>query len=300
MSDFRNKAREVYEQGVEERGNFTPTGTPLKIYQWWAKRSPNAPERENFCHFWRVVVIWAPLMWLVNKVEDLAGRRGVQVYSLLIALALVVWLAFTVHSIGIIAICLMAAIYAAIGFFTGGYLAVPQEEIDEDFRFNRTILKPVFVLTLPFALLAFGTVKLKRAWQEDWTDYLLVTLMGLVGLGALAILVSVIIQNGLIAVFILLGIVAGIAAIFGVGVALTTFFAGRRAKRNAAARAARSKALEAFWAGEGPDPDAVEPREPSKISKFFSSVLDFAILVGQIIRVKKWKICPTVEVPKEA
>jgi hypothetical protein len=300
MSNFRTKAREVYEQGVEERGNFTPTGKPLAIYKWWAERSPNAPERENFCHFWRVVAIWAPLMWVLEGVERLAQKRGVQIYSLLVLLFILGWLVVTVHSITVIAVVVCAVVYAATGIGTGIYLAIPQERIDEDWRFDRTWLKPVFVLTLPFALVAFGATKLIRwlagVWTEKLSNAILIGLLSLWVLFILGMLVQAIIENGWQAVWIILAVIGSAALILGAVIGLTTFLSGLRAKRKAENKAAEDAAWEDYFNDRGPKPGTKPAREPGAIARFFSGVLDFLILVGQVVRVKKWKICPIVEI----
>lgn len=63
----RDKAEEIRQRGEAKRGNFSPepNSGPVKAYKYfYANSGTDEPDRENFCHFWRVVVIWAPLLWV--------------------------------------------------------------------------------------------------------------------------------------------------------------------------------------------------------------------------------------------
>ena len=39
-------------------------------------------------------------------------------------------------------------------------------------------------------------------------------------------------------------------------------------------------------------------KEPGRLKKFFAGLGDFFVLAANVVRVKKWKICPLVEVPR--
>jgi hypothetical protein len=62
------KAREVLERGATRRGTWSPKadGMSRRIYKWWQARSNDVRSQENFCHYWRVVLIWAPLRWVAK------------------------------------------------------------------------------------------------------------------------------------------------------------------------------------------------------------------------------------------
>src|SRR4051812_11756485 len=87
MSNLRTRASEIKAAGEAERGNFEPTGAPKRLYQYWLSHSTTSRadkvrtglQRENFCHFWRVVAIWAPLMFLRRGVVKAAENRFVQI-----------------------------------------------------------------------------------------------------------------------------------------------------------------------------------------------------------------------------
>lgn len=68
MSQLRQRAAQVKEVGAMERRNWNPApgSAHHKIYRWWQRKSGKHVPVENFCHFWRVVLIWAPLRWLAK------------------------------------------------------------------------------------------------------------------------------------------------------------------------------------------------------------------------------------------
>jgi hypothetical protein len=67
---IKDKSDKVLNEGMAKRATFQPPvdSGPLRAYQYWLKSSGREPFRENFCHFWRVVVIWAPLHFIGNTV----------------------------------------------------------------------------------------------------------------------------------------------------------------------------------------------------------------------------------------
>lgn len=71
MPKWQERTRAVRTQGEIARRDWNPQpgSVHLRMYQWWQERSKQGYDRprENFCHYWRVVVIWAPLRWLAPK-----------------------------------------------------------------------------------------------------------------------------------------------------------------------------------------------------------------------------------------
>jgi hypothetical protein len=65
-----DKKEEILAKGEAQRGQFDPEpgSAPVRMYQYWVDNSwvhgQSAPTRENFCHYWRIVLIWGPLWWL--------------------------------------------------------------------------------------------------------------------------------------------------------------------------------------------------------------------------------------------
>lgn len=56
-----------------ERRRWSPdvSAAHYRVYAWWSSKTGKQPVRENFCHYWRVVAIWAPLRWLAKPVAVL-------------------------------------------------------------------------------------------------------------------------------------------------------------------------------------------------------------------------------------
>lgn len=71
MPKWQERTRMVRTQGEIARRDWNPQpgSVHLRMYQWWQERSKHGYDRprENFCHYWRVVMIWAPLRWLAPK-----------------------------------------------------------------------------------------------------------------------------------------------------------------------------------------------------------------------------------------
>ena len=274
MNNIREKAAEIKAAGEAERGNFMPSGVPLRMYSYWLNNSPSKKagrinrgmERENFCHFWRVVAIWAPLLFIgrgfVRFIEHPVTLPLFGTLFALTALTLLVWsgawlglLLALVLGTGIVAVAVAIAfgvLYVRDNWWTRGAT-----------RFVKT----AFVWTSLAALAAFVVFGLTMATLE-------------IGLVFWAYLV------------------AAAAALAGAVFALeqlSTYISGKRAL----ARAEREAAYEKYLSGEGPNPNEREPREPGRVAKFFSGLGDFIVLIFQVVRVNKWKICPIVEVDRE-
>jgi hypothetical protein len=80
MSRLRDKVATLRRQGEERRGTYVPAvdGAPLRVYQWWHTKTNSDIERDNFCHYWRVVVFWAPLLGVRLTVTRLLRFKTVQ------------------------------------------------------------------------------------------------------------------------------------------------------------------------------------------------------------------------------
>lgn len=116
MSKARLLADQTWEKGAAERRDWNPEANSAhyRVYKWWMKRSGKRPTRENFCHYWRVVLIWAPLHWLVKPLLVVLG---------LAVLALVVWLVVAFPTVTPWFLAGMAtAVYIVFGCFVGKQL----------------------------------------------------------------------------------------------------------------------------------------------------------------------------------
>lgn len=308
MVNFRNKSEQVYAQGALERGEFQPTGAPLKVYQYWHSRTKNAPENENFCHFWRVVAFWAPLMWVRSILARMAQRP-------------LTWLfIFLAYAVGMLV--LGATVDWAIPFFT---LAIPMAAVGTSIggeaaqKYNKVSeiqsgMKYPFWVT---ALVSIPTFYLFRYFnglsdreQEVWANISGITLAS-----ALTILVGFIIVTGAMEIgwvilYYIFGIPLGLVVAFFSFAALGTgieFIINRIRARNKRKEGERTKSIneqyDAFLRGEGENPFAIKrhvpgPRE-QKIINFFKGIGDFLSLAWNIVRVNKWKICPMVKIDSD-
>lgn len=143
----------------------------------------------------------------------------------------------------------------------------------------------------------------EKHWRSSWTravgkiaPYLAV------GTGVcllIGLIVFLVVSRGWLSLLLAIGFLAGVIAIafaiaFGLS-QLTEYIAGRRSLKHTAERNARYDYFNEY----GRYPEA-EPTQPNTLvvylTGFFSGLADFLILITQIVRVKKWKICPMVEI----
>lgn len=228
---FKDKADDIYAKGVERRGQFNPDpgSAHLKAYLWWVENSQlgEKPKRENFCHYWRVVLFWTPLIWL-----------GFQ------AIAAVEWVLDR----------------------------LPKRKANFD-------KKPSFYRRHKSTIDSVG-MSVLLAWCAIMVIVILV-------MSAIAFWKNPV--GGLM----ILGIIVAVSAF----VSGMVFIIGRITERAKVKDAARRQefldgkiTLDEYLGNK-------EKKAPGKIAKFFNGVGDFCHLIFQVVRVKKWKICPFVEIP---
>ena len=289
---FKSKTERVLAQGRADRANYSPAAgsVPLKMYQFWANERPSkVPPRENFCHYWRVVAIWAPLWFLLTKVEKaLDSKTGKWVGGILFALAVLSILSLGAPASFIVLGCILGALYVIAGVIIG---AVSVDDKDEEIP-----SKVVYAFTLP-ALIGVGLGKFV-AWasSKDKTevvlDWILKGLFGLLiaGAAALAVYGFIVYPLGGLTV---VGILVGLAALVFVFVLVGTYLKDKYDD----SKMMRTKFIEEDT-GLGFTRE-VAVVEPTKFGKFMIAVADFFNLAFQVVRVKKWKICPIVEIPND-
>jgi hypothetical protein len=230
---FRDKANEITAAGEARRGHFNPDADSahLKVYKWWVENSQAGikPKRENFCHYWRVVVIWSPLFWLGLHLVD------------------------------------------AVDWIISKF---PKREPKAKSLKKKSFFKK-HAETIKKALMG-----------------LLYVVMTVLILVAFAGLVIAFIQDPLGGAIIVGAIVISAALITAI-----SYYIGSLVQK----RRDRDYELEQkFFNGEISFAEymGIKPKKaPGKISKFFKGVADFCHLAFQVVRVKKWKICPFVEIP---
>ena len=262
MSKFRERAREIRAKGVAERGNFTMRGVPLKIWNYWYSKTDKVIDRENFCHYWRVVFFWAPLYFLADKILDFLDTLAGKILVTLAVIGLVVWGATASVDFMILLLVMLGVTVFVTLIFGLAHLAEKNLSPKTRRRLGTTIA---------WILLAAVAAVLLLLLYLAWLDF------------------------GIIAFAWIFGVLAFVVAL-GFGMAyLADLLVGRRAVNIDRDH----EELMAYVNEHGHMPEA-EPREPGRVSKFFSGIGDFVVLIAQVVRVKKWKICPMAEVPKES
>lgn len=282
------KTRATLERGKENRGDFTPKSgsLPVKLYNYWLKNSgskraariSSGNQRENFCHYWRVVAFWAPLHALFNGViaPALDSKVTWAVVGVIVA-ALLALLFVTVNGALVIllqCLAIVVGIALAIGVIVGiSYVVaevVPRKFPNATKKVGDFVLNPKFggaVVGLVLAAIVYLTSR-----GHGVTGYVVWFCVGLViALGGYVI------------------------------VKLIDYLNGKAALKQDAWDAldwdTQDKVLDYIHAVNK------TKRQPGKVAKFFSAIgngiIDAVEFVVQVVRVNKWKICPLVEIPKE-
>ncbi len=219
MSRIRQRTQDIVRRGHENRGTWSPKvgGAPLKRYQWWCRETDTYRQQENFCHYWRVVLVWAPLLKLRRTLTPAKSWQ-------------------------------------------------PEE-----------ILLIVFVSYM-IILTAWVTV-------VAWSD-----------VGAWALLVGpLMVIAGLASVATFIMALMGIAQ-------LVEYFRCRAGKRPD--KSAKQQTVEVAEPAVEATPEPRRPVSERPIGRLAMRVLrlvghigEYAVLVAQVVRVKKWRICPIVDIP---
>jgi cellulose synthase/poly-beta-1,6-N-acetylglucosamine synthase-like glycosyltransferase len=225
MSHIEKKTEAVLAEGRRNRETWTPTlgSTPLRHYMWWREQTNKHRGQENFCHFWRVVLIWAPLLRLKMSVEKIG---------------VVKWL---------------------------------QSKVDGDRLFLG------FFLTFAMVSLVFTCIKIAVGIWEIF--------------GWWSILVSPAILLGVACV-----VIGFFLLVFIVPSKLVDIYRARRRRRRIFVSSS-SEYVRLRLTSTREMPSRLH-RVGKRAGSFGYSVWDYLVLVVQVIRVKKWKICPLVEIPE--
>lgn len=236
---FATKAQEIKIQGEMARGEFNPRpGTAhLKMYKYWLDNGGLAPKQENFCHYWRVVIFWGPVFWLVLTVLiPLFTSRPMRAFG---------------RGLGKI-------------FSTpaDAYIQIPHE-------------------------------KRRKFW--DTVALIFGIVVGLFFLGLVAVAFF---KEPIESLIVTAAAIGFLAAAIGFGY-LVSVLIDRADKRRMAQRDSFFEKLdkgEITWEQF----DSIGNKKPWRIRKFFRGVGEFLVLLFQVVRVKKWKVCPLVTIPEKS
>lgn len=310
MNNLRAKAREIKAEGEAERGNFTPSGVPKRLYQWWLANTNSkkgkairwGDRKENFCHFWRVVLIWAPFMGLRKAAEKaLPFIIGVALLAIVAGfVALLVFEPSLLWQIPVVAVAAVVIILIMFGIPVGIEWATgpePFENVDMStgraYKWMRFFVPTVVV----FFLIAKFFLKVGPVVGRFFEGKGHLVAGALAVLGVIGFELALALTSGWVFALQMTGLmvaiaIAGLFVVFLCAL-LSDYISGLRAK----ARRRDDALLDAFIEKHGRMPTKAEQRKPpGRLARFFTGMADFIVLIAQVVRVKKWKICPVVEV----
>jgi hypothetical protein len=237
---LRDKNKKVLSEGARERATFQPEpdSAPLKVYQYWLRVTDREPFRENFCHFWRVVLIWAPLAFLVHE--------G---------------------------------------------------------------LKPVFT-SRPMRKFGRGVAWVFQKPNEKWKEVpfetrdkiewgILYGVMTIFCLAALVGVVALVMSEGWLPLVFIIGSLAAVVGFVTLLVWLGEIVTQRKRAKRAERDRLRRENYSEYLAKDDEFLPKKESRLKTRVKAFFRGLGDFLILIVNVVRVKKWKICPLVEIPEQ-
>lgn len=275
MSKFADKAESIKAEGAAKRKEWTPEGAPLNLYNYWLRNSDskkakairNGERQENFCHFWRVVAIWAPLLWVWSKVERVIDHAAF--FPTIFGIIVIGFVLSVIFSEGLPGVLILVTILASVAAALATAVGVS-----------------ALIDRYPVAAKKVGKVLGK-------------VVGALMGVGAIAVFVWVF---GVVGIVLLAvgGILGGVVYFNITRIGEWIERQRERSKaREKIARAARRARYEAYYEEHGYYPYAKPAREPGKVKKFFTGVGDFIIMLAQVARVKKWGVCPIVDIAQE-
>jgi ABC-type multidrug transport system fused ATPase/permease subunit len=282
MSRLRDKVAAHRRQGEERRGTYVPAvdGAPLRVYQWWHAKTGSTIERDNFCHYWRVVIFWAPLLGIRLMVARLLEFKVAQVAVLLLGFGATYMLCREL-GIGKAVLTIAGLLYLIVGIFFGIIYQSDGRSYVGLLGRSPVSVQRIGYAVSPVALCVRRVATLfKSAPMSRLGDKLISVSLVMIALVLTAVIVGVLYAMYVEAWWYPLVFIAGLVGFF------MLIFGGEKARK--AWRDARTERR-----GTTGNNDAARPR---RIRAFMRAVLEFAQLAFEALRVEKWKICPLVEI----
>jgi type IV secretory pathway VirB2 component (pilin) len=320
MSQLRRSANEVREAGAAKRGRWNPEAdSPAYLrYAWWVEQTGAEIEQENFCHYWRVALIWAPLRKLTDKLAFLVKpliHLGIVLAVLLVGCG--VWeLSQSIDSfwlkVGVGALVIVGLVWLAAGVVVALRVLVPfipddsAQPLGPLTRYDKMLCSVVGVLTFPVFVAVAVLVALivglgwlytervvPRAFEwlyeshftgSKWFGWFRP------GYALLAALVGLSFEYSW-ALHMVQGMI-GLTLIMGAIVALS-YSSSEYTERQASIREACDETEM--------DDITSEPVAPKRgrLDNALNVAVDFLTLVWWAIVAKKWRICPLVVLPTQ-
>ncbi len=153
----REKARAVRTAGTQQRGHYDPPADSAhyRTYCRWVARTRYYTARENFCHYWRVVLLYAPAYWLRTQAHRLRIPALVALFAIF-AGALVTAIALHPTAVlGAVAIW-VCAVYILVAVRVAVHLT--SKFTDSDFPAWRWLDRKGIAVEVTFALAALPII----------------------------------------------------------------------------------------------------------------------------------------------
>jgi hypothetical protein len=170
MSNAQKRARRVMAEGEAKRRTWNPdpNSAHARVYRWWQNKTRQYVSQENFCHYWRVVLIWALLHWLAKPFLYLLGTA---------VIGGVVWLtalyADTALAVASVVGLFIYVVYGAVVSLQLAYeLNLEKEGVPWLGARPRVVRVLAYVLALPVILFCAIIVSIVMAlkWLHDKYD----------------------------------------------------------------------------------------------------------------------------------
>lgn len=322
VRDWRELARKIKERGTLERRNWDPhpDSAHYRVYRYWQRKSKHMHvTNENFCHYWRVVFLWAPLHWLAFPAFVVLVVGAVGMFGWLIAANIL-----TVLEV----VSVLLLVMALIGYIVGSVLVLMQllYELNDELcshmeghwldRRSASFMPLATFLSAPVLILAtavFSIVSLLVTFLLLESDYQLYSRAAnwfkyaqfndkrpvrwfrpwMVVPGAIVAL-----SPWLHAARVLL-VVCGVIILAVLVLGILAFLAD--AAKDIAAHIEKPRFLQRntptkSTSDRDADTEVASPR--SRVRRIVSGTLDMLSLVWAIVLVRKWRVCPMVELPR--
>jgi hypothetical protein len=252
-----------------------------------------------------VVLFWALFMKFrksfargFNAVADVVSSTPFLVVAGTFVAIAYVWALFTTElvlglTLGVLVSTLMIA--SGLAGWVMGWFGTSYEDMEiEDTKWARPIIMIVAVVGLA-GIPVFLISRLVKNWKHEWTEFF-------EKVGPTMVLASGVVFLGLLLTW--LGMetawyvpVVVVASVIGAGFGL---YAIARVLAYARDRVVAFNDAEYEKYEQGLRDGTIQPRAekqgPGRVKRFFYALNDFFTLIGQAIRVNKWKICPTVSI----
>jgi MFS family permease len=293
---LKTRTQEVLEAGKAKRGDWQPEkgSWSERRYQYYHKRTGKGRENENFCRFWRVATIWATKERWAERAENVSDKTygiiAVLVYALIISL-------FAQSSAWLVSVIIVAVPLAVAGIISTVELLRKRSRWEEPLTDKQRKLAWVFAaLAFPVSLPIAGLTWVIRRWPSEWNETVVNVILGIFSLGVLALFVFFIIDTfhdwtwaAVITIAIVAVIVTAVVAAFAFAAVLISGF---REKKKEARQNEYERRLDA---GEPVEYTAIVHPFSAWLGRLFTNIGDIIIFVAQVVRVKKWKVCPLVQ-----